>query len=93
MKDGVPKQTRNGVTMTIEIIGAMKHVKLDTAVMENLSSLIEIRDTAIHFYNDKALSYLVYTLGVASLKNYQKLIKTWFDKSLLEPAFPTFSYN
>lgn len=87
MKDGAPKQTRNGVTMTIEIIGAMKHVKLDTAVMENLSSLIEIRDTAIHFYNDKALSYLVYTLGVASLKNYQKLIKTWFDKSLLEYNF------
>jgi hypothetical protein len=97
MKDGAPKQTRNGVPMTIEIIGTMKQVKLDPAVMENLSSLIEIRDTAIHFYNDEPLSYLVYTLGAASLKNYQKLIKTWFGKSLLEYNFYilplAFSYN
>lgn len=66
-------------------------------VTANLNSLIEIRDTAVHFYNDKNLSYLIYTLGVASLKNYQKLIKTWFDKSLLEYNFYilplAFAYN
>lgn len=97
MKDGAPKLTRNGTPMTIEIIGAMKEVKLDSAVIANLTNLIEVRDTAVHFYNDEKLSYLIYALGVASLKNYQKLIKGWFDKSLLDYNFfilpLAFSYN
>lgn len=97
MRNFSPKLTRNGTPMTIEIGGAMNKVKLDSLVIANLNSLIEIRDTAVHFYNDKNLSYLIYTLGVASLKNYQKLIKTWFDKSLLDYNFYilplAFSYN
>ena len=96
-EEGVPKLTRNGTPMTIEIVGAMRETKLDSAVVANLTNLIEIRDTAIHFYNDESLSYLIYTLGVASLRNYQKLIKEWFDKSLLEYNFfilpLAFAYN
>lgn len=97
MKGGAPKLNRSGSPMTIEIVGAMKRVELDPAITANLSYLIEVRDTAVHFYNDENLSYLVYTLGVASLKNYQKLIKEWFDKSLLDYNFYilplAFAYN
>lgn len=97
MKEGKPKLTRNGAPMTIEIVGAMKKTKIDPVIVENLTRLIEIRDTAVHFYNNDSLSYLIYTLGVASLKNYQMLIKNWFDKSLLEYNFfilpLAFAYN
>jgi hypothetical protein len=87
LKDGNPKTNRSGNPLTIEIFGAMKKLSLDSNVSENLSLLIEIRDTVTHFYSSDSLSYLVYTLGVASLKNYQQLIKQWFDRSLLDYNF------
>lgn len=87
IQDGVPKKTRNGSPMTLEAIGAMNKLKIDDAVIENLKEIINIRDSAIHFINEKPIKYLVFTLGVASLKNYQKLIKDWFDKSLAEYNF------
>jgi hypothetical protein len=97
LKDGNPKLNRNGHPLTVEILGAMRLTGLDPVIAENLTSLVEIRDSAVHFYNSEALSYLVYTLGVASLRNYQKLIKTWFDRSLTEYNFYilplAFAYN
>src|SRR6185503_17213162 len=86
-KDGSYKTNRSGNQMTIEIAGAMKACSLDANIVKNLEKLIEIRDTAVHFYHDAALAYVVYTLGVASLKNYQKLIEEWFDRNLLEYNF------
>jgi hypothetical protein len=76
------KKSRTGNPLTIELLGAMQKLTLDTTVIDNLTSLIEIRDTAVHFYNDDSVRYIVYTLGVAALKNYQTLIKQWFKKSL-----------
>lgn len=94
---GITKLSRNGTPMTKEIIRLMNEVNLDTAVSENLRTLIEIRDTVIHFYHSDSLSYLLYTLGVAALKNYQKLMTTWFGKSLLDYNFYIlplgFAYN
>lgn len=94
---GSHKTNRSGNPMTIEILGAIRKLCLSQAIVENLTQLIGIRDTVIHFYNDEALSYLVYTLGVASLKNFQKLMNEWFNKSLLEYNFYIlplgFAYN
>src|SRR5712692_964327 len=73
--------------LTIDIMNAIKIVNLDPIVVENLNKLIDIRDTAVHFYQSDVLSYLLYTLGVASLRNYQKLIASWFSKSLLDYNF------
>jgi hypothetical protein len=85
--DGTLKTNRSGNPLTIEIAGAMRQCSLDENVIKNLEHLIEIRDTAVHFYHDVALAYIVYILGVASLKNFQRLIKDWFDRSLLEYNF------
>ncbi len=97
MKDGTFKKNRMGNPLTIEILGAMKACSLDSNVISNLEHLVEIRDTAIHYYHDSAIAYLVYTLGVASLKNYQKLVSDWFGRSLLEYNFYIlplgFAYN
>jgi hypothetical protein len=75
----------------------MNKLLLNPIVNENLQKLIEIRDTVVHFYYDEALSYLVYALGVASLRNFQKLVSDWFQKSLLEYNFYIlplgFAYN
>lgn len=97
IKDGNTKRNRSGNPMTIEILACLKRLALNNNVTQNIESLVDIRDTVVHFYHDDSLSYLVYTLGAASLRNYQKLIKDWFDRSLLEYNFYilplAFSYN
>ena len=85
--EGKHKINRSGNPMTIEVFRAASVLKLDSALQENLNKLIEVRDSAIHFYNDEDVDYLIYTLGAASLKNYQHLTKEWFDRSLLEYNF------
>ena len=94
---GKPKLNRSGNPITIEVLGALRELALDEAVVENLKTLIEIRDTAVHFFHDDSLSYLVFTLGAASLRNYQKLISEWFGRSLQEYNFYIlplgFAYN
>lgn len=84
---GNPKTNRNNTPLTIEIVGATNELSIDYTLKDNLLTLIEIRDTAIHFINNNPVDYLIYSLGVASLKNYQKLINEWFGKSLLEYHF------
>ena len=86
-KNGDLKKNRNGSPLTIEIFGAMNKLSLQRPIKENLNTLIEIRDSATHFYNDDSLDYLLYTLGAACLKNYQRLVKEWFNKSLLKYNF------
>lgn len=95
--DGSLKTNRHGNPLTIELFGAIKECGLDTNIVSNLEHLIEIRDTAVHYFHDSTIVYLVYVLGVAALKNFQKIIGEWFDKSLLEYNFYilplAFAYN
>ena len=91
------RKSRTGIPLTIELLGAMRKLTVAQEVHDNLESLVEIRDTAVHFYNDDDLRYIVYTLGVAALKNCQELVKQWFKLSLAAYNFyimPVgFSYN
>lgn len=95
--DGEYKTNRSGNFLTIEVIGALNKLALDIPVAENIKALVEIRDTVTHFYYDEVLEYVVFSLGVASLRNYQKLIREWFDESLTEFNFHilplAFSYD
>ncbi|OGS04511.1 MAG: hypothetical protein A3G41_03865 [Elusimicrobia bacterium RIFCSPLOWO2_12_FULL_59_9] len=84
---GKPKTNRTGNPLTIELITAMRKLEMNQIVAENLTMLIDIRDTAIHYYHDDSIRYLTYTLGVASLRNYQKLVHEWFGKGLLDYNF------
>ena len=96
-KDGKYKLSRSGNPMTIEVMGALEKCQIDQKIKKNLEKLIEIRDTSVHFYHDTSLSYLVYILGLAALRNYQLFVKEWFQKSLREYNFYImplgFSYN
>lgn len=85
--DGTFALNRNKTKKTIDIFSAINLNKLDTNLKRNLKEFIRIRDNAIHFYNKEKLNYLIFTLGVANLKNYQKLVKKWYNKDLSEYNF------
>lgn len=91
------KKSRTGIPLTVELLWAMKKVNCPLEVTDNLEALVEIRDTAVHFFHDDDLRYVVYTLGVAALRNYQTLCKSWFSRSLASYNFYImpigFSYN
>jgi hypothetical protein len=96
-EDGQPKLNRTGQPLTVEILGAVRKLNLDPAIVGNLEGLIGVRDAVVHLYASESLSYLVYTLGAASLQNYQKLVHNSFGRSLLEYNFYilplAFAYN
>ncbi|MBN1253630.1 MAG: DUF3644 domain-containing protein [Bacteroidales bacterium] len=78
---------RNKTFKTIGIFDAIGVNKLDANVRRNIEEFIKIRDNAIHFYNRENLNYLIFTLGVANLKNYQKTVQKWYNRDLLEYNF------
>jgi len=81
------KRNRCNVPLTIDITCAMDRVDINQIVKDNIFALLEIRDAAIHYYNNMPLKYIVYTLGVASLRNYCRMVEEWFDRSLSEYNF------
>jgi hypothetical protein len=81
------KRSRSGNPLTIDLFACIRLVALDERVSDNLNALVEIRDTAVHFFNDERVRYLVFTLGVAALKNYQRLVREWFERGLSEYHF------
>lgn len=84
---GKPKKTRSGNQMTIDLLKSAQKAGVSMSVRENLEHLVEIRDTAVHLSHASPISYLVYTLGVAALQNFQRLAQQWFDRSLGEYNF------
>lgn len=87
--DGTPKknkyfrQNRAGNCLTIDIYAALKMLSLDNVLRENIDLLIEIRDNAIHFYNDsKLFEKKLLEIGTATLKSYVEVIGEWFNYDL-----------
>lgn len=81
------KLTRSGnpFTHSIDYIAEKLIVtgKLDRTVWDNITALIELRDSAIHFYNYSAkFNVRIQEIGTASLKNYVILYKKWFGRDL-----------
>jgi hypothetical protein len=97
LPDGSHKKNRSGNPLTIDVNASINKIALDATASENIKALIEIRDSVTHFFYDEALVLIIFSLGVASLKNYQKLVKSWFNRSLLEYNFHilplAFSYD
>lgn len=76
------KKNRSGHSLTLEVIGCARLLSLETIVIDNLTALIEVRDNSIHFVNSDSVDFLVFTLGMASVRNYYKLTKEWFGDSI-----------
>ncbi len=84
------KTNRAGAPMTLELIGCARRIGLPDVVLKNLTAIIEVRDNSIHFVNSESVDYLVFTLGVACLKNYHRLCKEWFGDSIDQYNFYIF---
>ncbi|CAM4362421.1 DUF3644 domain-containing protein [Aquirufa beregesia] len=68
--------------MTIGLFDVIKKIEeKGTPISENLKNsieaLVELRDNAIHFHNEKEISKELQELGFACIKNYMNIIKYW----------------
>jgi hypothetical protein len=83
------KGTRSGNPFThgIEFLGErlVQQKRLDGAVWKNIELLLEIRDSAVHFYNQSpAFALRLYEVGAALVKNFVALLEDWFKRDLSE---------
>ncbi|MBU3654778.1 MAG: hypothetical protein FGM23_00195 [Alphaproteobacteria bacterium] len=66
--------------MTIGIEAAIERLSLQKDLRSQLETLIEIRDNAIHFYNEsKILDKKILEVGTATLKSFIEILGEWFD--------------
>jgi len=82
------KYNRTGHPLTIGIFSAMQRCDISPVVAENIERLVEVRDAAVHLTtHSSGLPYLVFILGAASLRNYAKLVRDWFNIGLSDYNF------
>jgi hypothetical protein len=86
------KRTRSGnaFTHSVEYL-AKKLVEsktLDANVWKNIEVLLELRDSAVHFYNRAPIfTQRLQEIGAASLKNFVAVASDWFKRDLSEFNF------
>ena len=86
------KTTRSGNPFThgLEFIAKklVEQGSLDPKAWQNLQALLEIRDSAVHFYNRSGTFALrLQEIGTATLKNFVAACEDWFDRNLSEFNF------
>lgn len=78
------KQNRSKNFFTVDICGALTKTNLPTDLKAQLETLIEIRDNAIHFYNEsKLFDKKLLEVGTSTLKSYVEMLGEWFNRSTL----------
>lgn len=84
--DGTPykkpryKENRSGNKATISINTALNRMSLPQDLKSQIETLIEIRDNAIHFYNEsKVFDKKLLEVGTATLKSFVEMLGEWFD--------------
>ncbi len=74
------KLNRVGNPITIGIFDAIKklnerNIKISDTLNSSIEALVELRDNAIHFVNEREISKEIQELGFACIKNYMNFIK------------------
>lgn len=78
------KRTRSKNVMTIDISRCLNLINtLDQNVKDNIETLVEIRDNAVHFYNC-SIDFVknIHEVGSASIYDYIYILKDWFNLTL-----------
>ena len=74
-----PKKNWAGNPLSISILETLKRLEKDKILsnnlIDNINSIIEIRDNAVHFSNFQSITKQVQELGFACIKNYVSFIK------------------
>jgi Protein of unknown function (DUF3644)/EC042_2821-lke REase len=86
------KKTRSGNPLTHGVDWLadklIQQKQLEVTVWNNIQGLLEIRDSAVHFYNPGGVfSLRLQEIGAASLKNFVALVYDWFKQDLHEFNF------
>jgi len=86
------KKTRSGnaFTHSLDYLAneLVQRKLLDPTVWKNIQALLEIRDSAIHFYNPGAPFVMrLQEIGSASIKNFVAVVREWFGRGLDEFNF------
>jgi Protein of unknown function (DUF3644) len=81
------KETRSGNPFThgIEFVAKrlVQQKQLDEKVWKNIALLLEVRDSAVHFYNQSpAFALRLHEVGAASVKNFVAVLLDWFKRDL-----------
>lgn len=83
------KKNRAGNHVSVGLIRAFDRLtndysdKIHTAVRVNLEALVEVRDNAVHFFNNNLdLALAIQEIGAATLKNYLNCVRQWFAVDL-----------
>lgn len=86
-KKKVVARNRINNPKTISIFEALQRLdvqkEIPKSLKENVESLIEFRDNAIHFVNISDFSKALQELGFACIKNYVMILKQWNIKNNL----------
>jgi hypothetical protein len=83
-------RSQNPFTHSLDYLGAklVEQGKLDEKAWKNLQALLEIRDSAIHFYNRAGnFALRLQEIGTATLKNFVAACRLWFNRDLSEFNF------
>jgi hypothetical protein len=86
------KRTRSGNPLTHSLDFLAKKLvelgTLDANAWKNLEGLLELRDSAIHFYNHSPIfAQRLQEIGAASVKNFAAATTDWFKRDLSEFNF------
>jgi hypothetical protein len=81
------KRTRSGSPLTHSVDYLIKKLAeqkvLDEACRRNLEAMIELRNTAVHFYHrSPELAVRVQEIGMAAIKNFVAAVQDWFSQDL-----------
>lgn len=88
LKRFYPKLSRTKNPMTISIIDAFKKVKIDKVLEENITLLLDIRDSSVHYLNkDSSLDKKILEIWTANLKSYVTCCNEWFKYDLSKYNF------
>jgi hypothetical protein len=76
------KLSRSQNPMTIGLFDAIRKLeekgfKVSNNHLASIEALVELRDNAIHFHNEKFISKEIQELGFATIKNYLHILKKW----------------
>lgn len=74
----------NPLTHSLDYIAKkfVEQKELDEACWKNLEALLELRNTAVHFYHRPQFAERIQEVGIATVKNFVSAVQDWFGEDL-----------